>query len=68
MIKKEDEKTVNYKDLNKETQCRWNAKTNVIPVIIVVTGINSKSFREYLSNIPGKHEIKEVQKTARGLG
>jgi hypothetical protein len=36
----------------------------VIPVIIVVTGINSKSFREYLSNIPGKHEIKEGQKTA----
>jgi hypothetical protein len=24
----------------------------------------SKSFRKYLSNIPGKHEIKEVQKTA----
>jgi hypothetical protein len=23
----------------------------------------SKSLRQYLSNIPGKHEIKEVQKT-----
>jgi hypothetical protein len=24
----------------------------------------SNSFRKYLSNIPGKHEIKELQKTA----
>jgi hypothetical protein len=23
-----------------------------------------KSFRKYLSNIPGKHEVKELQKTA----
>jgi hypothetical protein len=25
---------------------------------------NSKSLRKFLSNIPGKHEIKEIQKTA----
>ena len=24
----------------------------------------SKSFRKYVSNIPGKHEVKELQKTA----
>jgi hypothetical protein len=42
----------------------WNVKTNVIPVIIGATGTISKSFRKYLSNIPGKHEIKELQKTA----
>jgi hypothetical protein len=28
------------------------------------TGTISKSFRKYLSNIPGKHNIKELQKTA----
>jgi hypothetical protein len=36
----------------------------VTPVIIGATGTNSKSFREYLSSIPGKHEVKEVQKAA----
>jgi hypothetical protein len=40
----------------------WNIKTEVVPVIIGTTGIISKSFRKYLSNIPGKHEIKELQK------
>ena len=28
------------------------------------TKTTSKSLRQYLSNIPGKHEIKELQKTA----
>jgi hypothetical protein len=28
------------------------------------TGTISKSFRKYLSNKPGKHEVKELQKTA----
>jgi hypothetical protein len=36
----------------------------VIPVIIWVTGTISKSLRQSLSNIPGKQEIKELQKTA----
>jgi len=40
----------------------WNIKTKVIPVIIGVTGTISKSFRKHLSNIPGKHEVKELQK------
>jgi hypothetical protein len=42
----------------------WNVKTNVIPVIIGATGTISKSFRKYLCNVPGKHEVKELQKTA----
>jgi hypothetical protein len=33
-------------------------------IIIGATGTNSKSFRKYLSSIPGKHDIKELQKTA----
>jgi len=36
----------------------------VIPVIIGATGTISKSFRKYVSNIPGNHEVKELQKTA----
>ena len=63
-MKKEDEKILKYKDLTVEIQRMWNVKTNVIPVIIGATGTISKSFRKYLSNVPGKHEIKELQKTA----
>jgi hypothetical protein len=42
----------------------WNVKTNVIPVIIGTIETIQKSFRKYMSNVPGKHEIKELQKTA----
>ena len=46
-----------------EIQRMWNVKTKVIPVIIGATGTISESLRQYLSNIPGKHKIKELQKT-----
>jgi hypothetical protein len=43
----------------------WNVRAKVIPVIIGVTETISKSLRQYLSNIlPGKHEIKEMQKNS----
>jgi hypothetical protein len=42
----------------------WNVETRVIPVVIGATGTISKSFRKYVSNIPGNHGIKELQKTA----
>jgi len=64
VIKKEAEKILKYKDLTREIQRMWNVKTKVIPVIIGATGTISKSFRKYVSNIPGKHEVKELQKTA----
>jgi hypothetical protein len=41
-----------------------NVTANVIPVITEATGTTSKLFRKYLSNILGKHEIGELQKTA----
>jgi hypothetical protein len=41
----------------------WNVKARVIPVMTEATGTISESFRQYLSNIRGKHEIKEVRKT-----
>jgi len=62
-IKKEAERILKYEDLTIEIQRMWNVKTKVIPVIIGVTGTISKSFRKYMSNVPGKHEVKELQKT-----
>jgi hypothetical protein len=43
---------------------RNNNNNNKIPVIIGATGTISKSFRKYISTIPGNHEAKELQKTA----
>jgi hypothetical protein len=40
----------------------WNVKTRVIPVIIGATGTISKSFRKYVSNIPGNHEVGNYRK------
>jgi hypothetical protein len=62
VTKKEAEKILKYKDLTIETQRIWNVKAKVIPVIIGATGTISKSFRKYVNNIPGNHEVKELQK------
>jgi len=51
-------------NLTIEIQLMWNVKTKVIPVIIGATGTISKSFRKYMSNISGNHEVKKLQKTA----
>jgi len=64
VIKKEADKILKYKDLTIEIQRLWNVKTKVIPVIIGASGTISESFRKYVSNIPGKPEVKELQKTA----
>jgi hypothetical protein len=64
MIKKESEKLLKFKDLTIEIQRMWNVKTRVISVIIGATGTNSKSFRKYVSNIPGNHKVRELQKTS----
>ena len=42
----------------------WNVKTKVISVLIGATGTISNSFTKYVSNIPGNHEVRELQKTA----
>jgi len=64
VIKKEAEKILKYKELTIGIQRMWNVITKVIPVIIWATGTVSKTFRKYVSSIPGKHEVKELQKTA----
>jgi hypothetical protein len=64
VIKKEAEKILDYNDLIIKIQRTWNVETKVTPIILGATGNISKSFRKYLSSIPGKHDIKELQKTA----
>jgi hypothetical protein len=64
VIKKEAQKILKYEDLTIEIQRMWNVKARVIPVITGATGTISKSFRKYVSDIPGKHDVKELQKTA----
>jgi hypothetical protein len=53
-----------YDDDDNNNNNKWNVKTRVIPVTIGATGTISKSFRKYVSTIPGNHEFKELQKTA----
>ena len=57
VIEKEAEKILKYKDLTIELLHMWNVK-------IGATGTISELLRKYLSNILGKHEITELQKTA----
>jgi len=64
VIKQEAENNLKYRDLIIEIQRMWKMKTKVIPVIIGATRTISKSLTQYLSNILGKHEIKELQRTA----
>jgi len=62
VIKEKAEKIFKYKDAIIKVQRIWNVKARVIPLIIGATGTIAKSLRQYLSNIPGQHEIKELQK------
>ena len=50
-----------------EIQRLWDVKAKVILVIKGATGTISKALRQYMSNIPGKHEIKELLGTAHML-
>jgi hypothetical protein len=64
VIQSETEQILKYKDFTIEIQRMWSVKIRVIPVIIGATGTISKSFRKYVSTIPGNHDIRELQKTA----
>ena len=66
VIKKEAEKILKHKDLIIEIQRMWNVEATVIPVITGATGTISNSLRQYLINVPGKHEIKELKKAILG--
>jgi hypothetical protein len=68
VIEKEDEEIVKYQDLTIEIQRMWNIKTKVIPVIRGTNGNQSESFIQYVSNKPGKHEIKKIHKKNNHTG
>jgi hypothetical protein len=67
VIKKEAEKILKYKDLIIDIKRMWNVKARVIPLIIAAAGTISKSLRQYLSNITGKHKIKGRKSGFGGL-
>jgi hypothetical protein len=60
---RKDEKILKYGELVIEIQRMCNVKAKVPPVITEATGTISKSLSQYLSNIPGNHEIKGLQNT-----
>jgi hypothetical protein len=62
MIKKEAEKIIKIK-ISTEIWRMWNVQAKVIPVITWAPGTISESFRQKLTNIPGKHETYELVKT-----
>jgi disulfide bond formation protein DsbB len=64
VIQKEAENVLKYEELTIEIERMWTVTTMTIPVIIGATGTISKSFRKYVSTIPGNHDVKELQKTA----
>ena len=40
----------------------WNVKTKGLPPIAMATGTISKSLRQYLNSVPGKHDIRNYRK------
>jgi hypothetical protein len=42
----------------------WNMECSVIPEVIRATGTVTRGPRKYLEEIPGKHSIDSLQKTA----
>jgi len=64
VVQKKAEKNLKYKNLGIEIQRMWNLKCTIIPVIIGATGIVTRSLRKNLEDMPGKHSIDSLQKTA----
>ena len=60
----DDDNNNNNNNNNNNAQRMRNVKTKVIHVITGATGTITKSFRKYLSNIPGRYGIKELYKIA----
>jgi len=57
------ENTCDSRQQHNNNKRMWTVKTRVIPVIIGATGTISKSFRKYVSDIPGNYDVKELEKT-----
>jgi hypothetical protein len=57
VVQKEAANMLKYRSLGIEIQRMWNLKCTCIPAINGATGIVTKSLREILETIPGKHSI-----------
>jgi hypothetical protein len=68
VIKKQAETILKYKYIIIEIQSTWSVRAKVILVRVMkgATGTISESLRQYLSNIPGKREIRKLKKSHIG--
>jgi hypothetical protein len=64
VIKKDAERILKYKSIENRNTRYVAREKQVMLLIIGETGATSRSFMKYLSKIPGKHEVKELQKIA----
>jgi len=64
VVQKKAEKKLKYKSLCIEIQRMWNLKCTIVPVIIGVTGIVTRSLRKNLEAVKGKHSIDSLPNTA----
>jgi len=64
VVQKEAEKKSKYKSLCIGMQRMWNLKCTIVPVTIGTIGIVTRNLRKILEDLPGKHSIDSLQKTA----
>jgi hypothetical protein len=57
-------KKLRYKSSGTEIKLMWYLKCTIIPIIIGATGIVTRSTSKNLEDVPGKHLIDSLQKTA----
>jgi hypothetical protein len=50
--------------VNSKIALKYAREALIIIIIIGATGTISKSFRKYVSDIPGNHDVKELQNTS----
>ena len=64
VVQKEVENKLKYNSLCIEMQRMWNLTCTIVPVIIGATGIVTRSLKNNLETVLGKHSIDSLQKTA----
>ena len=64
IVQKAAEKKLKYNSLCIKIQRMWNLKCTIVPVKIGATRIVRRSLRKHLEDIPTKHSVDSLQKTA----